>query len=281
MGFPAERGGQQPYRYAPPMVAMHTPEPVRPQFDLSPSFSKSLPHVTVFGVVVCQADFPIRQSDSIVKDVELLQGDLSRYLAIPQAREKIELCLFRSQETYIDFLKKEFRDAPLDRRALYVKKGRGVLLVQLGNNFEIDLRHEMTHAIMHASLKDVPIWLDEGLAKYFELSPGQRAFDNQYLKTIRRNVKFGVVPNLSKLEKLRTIDDMGEKEYRDSWAWTHYLIHRSPQTHLLLAEYLKSLGNQNLDPRNLPKIEPLLVKLNSDYRNDFIEHFKTWEKPAK
>ncbi|GIT30210.1 MAG: hypothetical protein Ct9H300mP1_22560 [Planctomycetaceae bacterium] len=35
--------------------------------------------------------------------------------------------------------------------------------------FPEDLRHEFTHGVLHSSLKRVPLWLDEGLAEYFEV----------------------------------------------------------------------------------------------------------------
>jgi hypothetical protein len=40
-----------------------------------------------------------------------------------------------------------------------------------GEDFETDLRHECTHALLNAALPVVPLWLDEGLAEYFEVLP--------------------------------------------------------------------------------------------------------------
>ena len=61
------------------------------------------------------------------------------------------------------------------------------------------------------------------------------------MANVRFNSRLGNVPSLDRLVKLQTIDDMGAKEYRDSWAWTHFFIHRSPETHRLLAAYLQML----------------------------------------
>lgn len=260
------------------LIAMRNAEKEVSRFDLTPSYAKQLTHVEVCGVVVCQADFPLKEIERIMHDIELLQLDLSRYLAIPQAKEKIELCLFRNQDTYVAFLQKNFPDAPQDRRALYVKKRQGgILMVQRGKNFEIDLRHEMTHAILHASLKEVPIWLDEGLAKYFELTVDERAYGSPYLKSVRNQLRFKIVPSLSRLEKLQIIDDMGEREYKESWAWTHFLLHRSPETHKLLASYLQMLGNEKLDPNKIPRLEPMIRNLLNDSKGEFLQHFKSWE----
>ena len=230
----------------PPAVSVAAPSPPdgKPQIDMSPSYGKRLPHVTTCGVVVVQANFPLTEIASILDEIAQLQHDLNRYIGVPAPQEKIELCLFRNEETYIEFLREFFPRAPRDRRALYVKLDNkpGTLMVQKSKDFEVDLRHEMTHAIVHASIPKVPIWLDEGLAKYFEVPPQDRADNHPYMAQIRWSAKLGSVPSLDRLAKLETIDDMGSKEYRDSWAWTHFLIHRSPETHRLLAAYLQMLA---------------------------------------
>jgi len=195
---------------------------------------------------VVQANFPLTEITSILAEIEQLQYDLNRYIGVPAPQEKIELCLFKNEESYTSFLREFFPKAPTNRRALYVKLDDtpGTLMVQQSKDFEIDLRHEMTHAVIHASIPRVPIWLDEGLAKYFEV-PLDRADNHPYMNIVRRNVKLNVVPSLDRLTKLETIDDMGIKEYQDSWAWTHFLIRRSPETHRMLAAYLQMLVTWN------------------------------------
>ena len=244
--------------------------------DLRPSFSKRLPYSQVCGVVVCQSDVPLGGLQTILSEISQLQTDLKKYLAIPEASEKIELCVFSSEKAYLNFLKQEFPDAPTDRRALFVKKegGPGIVLLQKTEDFEIDLRHEMTHAIIHASLPSVPIWLDEGLAKYFEQKPEDRAFQNPYLSKVRLAARFGVVPSLERLEKLEHIGEMDIREYRESWAWVHYLIHGSPQTHQLLANYLQVLAKKTTKP--LPKLSPSLRRTINGPVADYKRHYKNW-----
>ncbi|MGL6193379.1 MAG: DUF1570 domain-containing protein [Thermoguttaceae bacterium] len=261
------------------------------QIDLKPSFARRLPYNEVCGVVVCQSNAPLNELGTIVKEIENLQTDLKKYLAIPPADEKIELCIFTTEKAYLDFLKKEFPDAPMDRRALYVKKnGPGVVLVQKTDEFEIDVRHEMTHAILHASIRSVPIWLDEGLAKYFELPTTERPFGNPYLSKVKFNNSFGIVPSLARLEKLEYVDEMNNNEYRDSWAWVHFMIHNSRETHELLASYLQLLArqpettttsSQKSGQTSVPKLLPLLKTSVKNPNAEYKRHFKVWESPKK
>jgi hypothetical protein len=155
-------------------------------------------------------------------------------------------------------------------------------MVQKAKHFEIDLRHEMTHAIIHASIPVVPIWLDEGLAKYFEVPLRDRAGKNPYMREVRNKLQFGLggVPSLDRLSKLETIDDMGAKEYRESWAWTHFLIHRSPETHRLLAAYLQMLANlpDGATRPSVPSLKLYLDDIMPNQREMFKEHFAAVEK---
>jgi len=281
-----------------PSVVPHTaiiPAKI-PQIDLSPSYQRRLPHVQTCGVVVVQANFPLTEIASILDEIYMLQHDLTRYIGVPAAKEKIELCLFKDEQSYLEFLREFFPRAPRDRRALYIKLDNkpGTLLVQKSKDFEIDLRHEMTHAIIHASISRVPIWLDEGLAKYFEVSPQDRYSNHPYAVHVRRNAQLGMVPSLDRLARLETIDDMGAKEYREAWAWTHFLIHRSPETHRLLAAYLQMLAtlpeeSTKTDSRSylglvdvftegwkrssIPSLKLYLDDIIPNQRETFREHF--------
>ena len=260
----------------------------RPKNNLAsnPTYAKHLKYADVCGVVIVQANFPLTEIRVLLHEIELLQRDLNQYMAVPAPKEKIELCLFKDETSYIRFLKDVFPKAPLDRRALYVKEtGKpGVLLVQRTKDFEIDLRHEMTHAIIHASIANVPIWLDEGLAKYFEPIPSERSSKNPYLRWIRWNVKFGAVPSLTRLEKLEQIGEMGSREYRDSWSWVHFLIHHSPKSHRLLAGYLQLLASLPEQPNDgkrqskivIPPLGPYIADVINDPKEKYLEHFRTW-----
>ena len=53
-----------------------------------------------------------------------------------------------------------------------------------------DLRHEMTHAYLHAVVPNVPLWLDEGLAKYFELPRQQHGLNQPYVRQVAAAVGY-------------------------------------------------------------------------------------------
>ena len=74
--------------------------------------------------------------------------------------------------------------------------------------------------MLHGVIRDVPIWLDEGLAEYFELPPENEGVNPQHLEFIRRE---SYHPDLARLEKLEEVRQMGRPEYREAWAWVNAL----------------------------------------------------------
>jgi hypothetical protein len=228
----------------------------------------------VIGPFVCHADFSLAEMERLFADLAQLQNDLMRVLEIPAARERIEVYLFRDQSTYREYVGRYLPQVPY-RRALYVKlHGPGMVFAYRSREFDVDLRHECTHALLHAVLPIVPLWLDEGLAEYFEVPPAQRAYDNPHLSGVRWAVRFGMSPKLESLEKKSDLSDMGKAEYRGAWAWVHFMIHGSPDSHDELVRYLRD---------SLEGVPPGQLRLRLEQRlpnlaPQFASHFKNWTR---
>ena len=234
----------------------------------------------IVGVVRYQADFSLEGKYEILQELSDIQKDLTQYLAIPQPRETIEVFLFETEDSYRKFLDAEFPKAPYDRRALYVKQPSepGMVLMFYSPDVQEDLRHEMTHAFLHAAMSYVPLWLDEGLAEYFELSRENRADNSLYFKRIANKVRFGVVPPLTRLEKLVYFDQMGAGEYCDAWSWVHFMMHNSRETHEVLAGYVQLLAEYG---ESTPAIESYLADVVPNLKQSYLEHFRNWSSRNK
>ena len=238
----------------------------------------------VAGPFVCRADFSLAGSERVLDELGQLQADLIRALGIPPAGEKIEVYLFHDKATYVHYFGHYMPGVPY-RRAIFAKgRGPGRVFAYKSDQFEIDLRHECTHALLHAALADVPLWLDEGLAGYFELPAEQRASGNPHLRSVVADARRGVAPSIEALEKKRGVADMGRAEYRDSWAWTHFMLHGPAAAHEELVAYLTSLRTAANPSPKAPSNEnrdspPLSIRLNSrmgDLRQRFCDHFSNW-----
>ena len=224
----------------------------------------------VVGPFVCQADFPLAGVDRFLDELAPLQADLVRILGVSVAREPIQLYFFHDKSTYSRYLSRYLPNVPY-RRALYVKsQGQGRVFAYKSADFEVDLRHECTHALLHASLPMVPLWLDEGLATYFEMPADQRPGGHPNLSSIRSSLRWGSPPRLENLERKANLSEMGRTEYRDSWAWVHFMLHGPAEAHEELMAFLADI--QAGSPPGL-----LSARLQQRVPNllpSFVEHFR-------
>jgi hypothetical protein len=202
-----------------------------------------------------------------------LQSDLVRALEVEPTHEPIELYLFAYPDAYVQYLNSRYPQVPY-RRAMYIKdRGPGEMFAQVGPDFEIDLRHEATHALLHGSLPRVPLWLDEGLAKYFEMPRDKRIDGHPYLKTVRREAELGQLTKLSVLEQKRDLRQMGISEYRNSWAWVHFLLNGPPEAHDELVRYLGDIRDRKPTDRLSTRLESRI----SDLDARIARHFREWK----
>jgi hypothetical protein len=193
------------------------------------------------GPFSCHADFSLAPHRPLLAELALLERDLAETLGAPAPREAVHLFLFQTKSTYQGYLAEYFPRVPA-RRALFIKaRGPGMVFAYQGIDFEIDARHECTHALLHAWLPTVPLWLDEGLAEYFEVPRADRQAANPHQAVVRAMVQEGRVPRLERLEALDDLEDMGRDEYRDAWAWVHFLLHGPPEAREELLQFLAEL----------------------------------------
>lgn len=238
------------------------------------SFAAGWTDIRAAGPFICHADFPLTGMEGIFADLTELQNDLVRCLAIPSTQERIEIYLFQNQSTYRDYLSQHLPDVPY-RRALYIKlRGPGMVFAYRSRELDVDLRHECTHALLHAALPMVPLWLDEGLAEYFEVAPPQRASGNPHFSSVRWAVRFGLPPKLESLEKRSDLSEMGKPEYRGAWAWTHFMLHGPPEAHDELIRFLRDI-QAGAPPGQLShRLSHRLPNLS----RQFSEHFRNWNR---
>ena len=226
------------------------------------------------GPFVCWADFPLAGTDGLLDELAQLQQDLAASLGIQPAQTPIEIYLFRDQWSYRRFLRRYFPDVPY-RRALYIRRGgSATVLAYRSRQLAVDLRHECTHALLHAVLPFLPLWLDEGLAEYFEVTPSERAFGCPHPSNVRWAVRLGMESRLDRLENKGALEEMGASEYREAWAWTHFMLHGPDQAHDELVRFFADV-QAHLPPgllsdrlrRRLPNLE-----------SDFADHFRHWKR---
>jgi hypothetical protein len=232
------------------------------------------PHQLQVGPFRLHADFPLKPWRPLFDELAALQIEVQHQLHVGPGVEAIDVYLFAHRDNYRQYMRYYFPGVGV-REAMFVKSNSpGNVFAYAGPNLAVDLRHEGTHAILHSMLPMVPLWLDEGLAEYYEVPVTQRAFENPYLATVRRNARIRRVPSIRRLEALGDLSEMGPKEYRDAWAWVHFMIHGPEQAQLALLEYFDDLEHHR-PPAALS--QRLALKLGDPSRG-FQAHFRKWTR---
>jgi len=207
----------------------------------TPAQASRWPAEKTVGMFHCHADFQFGRDELLLNQLGELSRDLAEILGLPPSRESVHLFLFHDREAYQSYLKQHFPRIPY-RRALFIKsKGPGMVFAAKGDDFEIDVRHECTHAIIHTVVSGLPLWLDEGLAEYFEVHKSERSSNNPHLAELRRQLPTAEPPQLDALEGITDFAQLGREEYRDSFGWVHFLLHGPPAAHEELVNYLADL----------------------------------------
>ena len=237
-----------------------------------PCAAEGWPHERTAGIFHCHADFHLDRYPDLWPELDALQSDLSRALQIPQAQEPIHLFLFSREDNYRAYLSRYFPAVPY-RRALYIKEdGPGMVFAHLNPEFEIDLRHESTHALLHAVLPVGPLWLDEGLAEYFESPADVRSESSEHLRKTQWGARFGQVPRLTRLESIGSLREMGTAEYRQSWAWVHFMMNGPAEANAELIAFLDNI--RAYSPPGI--LSQRLQQRIPDVEARFLEHFRNW-----
>jgi hypothetical protein len=236
------RGLPQPVLMPPRMKA---PEPAR----LPDAFT------TPVGQLVFHSDFPLPADHRLVRELTLERDDIIKTLGLTPSNEPIDVYLFRDAERYQLFLKRKFPNVP-SRRAFFLETDmRLAVYAHWNDRMAEDLRHEIAHGYMHASLPSIPLWLDEGLAEYFEVPRGQNGLNRPHVDLLSdMTVQEHWRPNLTRLEKLTEAGQMDQRDYAESWAWVYFFLNSPPERREVLTNYLVQLRTRGAS-------EPLSVRL--------------------
>jgi hypothetical protein len=220
--------------------------------------------------LVIHSDFPLPEQHRMLDELRALREQVSRRLELPVTEEPIHVYLFKSGSRYRAFLKQHFPDYPM-RRAFFVETDtRLAVYAHWGDHVAVDLRHEVCHGYLHAAAGHLPLWIDEGLAEYFEVSPGRGGVNRPHVRLLEEKLREGWRPDLARLESLDTPEAMRQLDYAESWAWVHLLLETSGARRSALHGYLDSLRRRDRGD----VLSKSLDELSFDPTRDLVEHIR-------
>ena len=199
-------------------------------------------NILVRDQLVIHGDFPLAAHHRLFEELTSQRADLCRRLALPCSDEPIHVYLFESPERFDGFIKLHYPQFP-DRRAFFVETDAKLsVYAQWGDRMAEDLRHEVTHGYLHSVVPNVPLWLDEGIAKFYEVPRGQRGLNRPLLDRLVEQIeREHWQPNLRRLEQFPADYNMTQDDYAEAWAWVHWMMESRPEYLEALRSYLADL----------------------------------------
>ncbi len=226
------------------------------------------------------SDFELKHDLPVFQELTRLRDQVYKELQLPSGTTAVQVYLFEDREHYDRFMQARYPNLPR-RSAFFVAQSRTIggaedLLVYTywGDRVQQNLRHELTHALLHSVLKDVPLWLDEGLAEYFELPPDNQGVNAAHVEKLLHESQDLFKPDLARLEGLSSVAQMNHVEYREAWAWTHLMLRGQPEAKAVLLAYLQQLRS-NPNPGAL---RPRLIAALKSPEEAFARHLESLEE---
>jgi len=224
------------------------------------------------------SDFKMPTDHPLIADLKALRRQVSEELELPLGSKTVMVYLFSNELEYTQYLHATFPGYP-PRRAYFIQMPGKELAVYTwwGDRIQEDLRHEFTHGLLHGCLEGVPLWLDEGLAEYFEVAgPRPGGVNLEHAQLLATAVHNGWRPDLDRLESLEKVDHMKRPDYREAWGWVHYMLNGSPDTRQVLLNYIHELRT-NPNPGSLHE---KLLAANPDVDLRWLSYVATIQLPG-
>lgn len=195
--------------------------------------------------LIFHCNFDLPPDHRLVRELKAERDDVARTLELPATDEPIDVYLFNDAETYGQYLKRYFPTVP-SRRAFFVETDtRLAVYAHWSDRVAEDLRHEVAHGYLHSSVPAIPLWLDEGLAEYFEVPRGNSGLNRPHLQLLADMMEHnGWTPDMKRLESFTDAGELQQIDYAESWAWVYFLLNSPPERREVLTKYLADLHDQ-------------------------------------
>lgn len=199
-------------------------------------------NAVVSDQLVIHSDFSLPQHHRRLEDLRRLRGTVQETLALPTSDEPIHVYLFEHESEYYGFLRKNYPSFPA-RRACFVQSDTALAVyAHWGDRIAEDLRHEVSHGYLHSVVPNIPLWLDEGLAEYFETPRDAHGLNQPHVALLNAELAAGKWhPNLERVATLTDAADMTQIDYAEAWAWAYFLLDGRPDARPAVREYLAAL----------------------------------------
>lgn len=227
--------------------------------------------------LILHSDFRLSRQHRLVEELVELRQEIAQELNLPMSDEPIHIYLFESTRDFEGYIKQQHSDLP-DRRAYFIETDTRLnVYAHWGDRVAEDLRHELAHGYLHAATKHLPLWLDEGLAEYYELPQDQNGLHIPHIQLLAQAiVEAAWRPNLARIESLADVHEFTQIDYAEAWLWSHFLLKTTRERHLLLQDHLKMLTERT----SSTPVSSTLLRSEPEAEMAILEHLNMLHRQA-
>ena len=206
--------------------------------------------------LVIHSDFHLPRQHRLLDELTARRNDIGELLKIPQSDEPIHVYLFEDKDQFQTFMIHSHPEFP-NRRAFFVKDDTSLKVFAFwGARVAEDLRHEVTHGYLHSVIPNIPLWLDEGIAEYFEVARGERGINGAHIYHLSNELRReSWEPDLTILESLTSASSLTQTQYAESWLWAHFLLSGDQESRAIIQDTLAQLRESGMAEPIQPKVE--------------------------
>lgn len=206
-------------------------------------------HERVRDQLIIHSTFDMPERHRLVEELCAQRGDLAVKLMLPTSDEPIHVYLFDKPNEFAAYMRLHYPELG-PRRAFFVEGDtRLAVYAQWGDRVAEDLRHEVAHGYLHAVVPNLPLWLDEGLAEYFEVPRGTAGLNRPHVEALLAEREAGTwSPSLQRIEAIEEASQLQQRDYAEAWVWVHWMLETTPERRAELCRYLQSLREAGVAP---------------------------------
>jgi len=193
--------------------------------------AQSVPRNETSGAwVTLRSNLRAEDAQAIVREADAAVRSTAEFLGVALPPKPAKILLFGSAWSRWRHLSRECPRLSHAGGACF-EKPSGKFVIALSKRWTKAetlryLRHELTHFVVASRYEDIPPWLDEGLAKFFELGGARGGLHPKCLKSLKRQLRGKGAPILGELAAVPPGRGLTRKQYDQAWGLTWYLLTR-------------------------------------------------------
>ena len=207
---------------------------------------QSIPRLASQGAhVVLYTDLqPDERAAEMLKEADRSVREISELLGLAPPVTPAKVLLFGSRSALRSYLDKECPQRVSAAAACF--ETAGTFVVALSERWRTSetlryLRHELSHYVTASHFYDIPPWMDEGLAQFFELGPPYPRPHPACLKALSRHLRRRKEGILTELISIPQGTGLSHEQYGQAWGLVFFLMTDSETGPTSVRRYLEKV----------------------------------------